>query len=123
MNNDIYGLARLVVIGIGIVIASFTIIGAIAFWRTKQGAAEIFSRLFERSDAIRVLTVGGIVIAATFLALVGIIKESAVVAILSGIAGYVLGGTQRSKVGERGGQKTNGKSRSEDEDTFPADEK
>lgn len=95
MAIDIFKLGLLVLIGVGLLIASFTIVGIIAFRSTKQDAAEKFIRLFERSDPLRIITVGWIVIAATLLALTGVIKETAVVAILSGTVGYVLGGAER----------------------------
>src|SRR3982750_2357360 len=97
MTVDIIELAKLLLIGVGIMGAGFTIVGAIAFWKTEKGAAKTFILFFQRGDALRMLTVGAIVVGAIFLALAGTIKESSVVAILSGIAGYVLGGYERAK--------------------------
>jgi hypothetical protein len=97
MTFDIIGLAKLLLIGEGILVAGFTVVGAIAFWKTETGGATTFTSFFQRGDALRMITVGGIVIAATFLGLAKIVEGTAVVAILSGIAGYVLGGVEYSK--------------------------
>jgi len=96
MTVDIIALAKLLLIGVGIM-GGFTIVGAIAFWKTEKGGAKTFTMFFQRGVALRMLTVGAIVVGAIFLALAGTIKESSVVAILSGIAGYVLGGYERTK--------------------------
>ena len=72
--------------------ACLTIIGSIAFWKTEKGAAKTFSLLLERSNVLQMLTVILIVAAATLLRLADAINSEAIVSILSGIAGYVLGG-------------------------------
>jgi hypothetical protein len=102
MTVDIIALAQLLLIGVGILAAGFTIVGAIAFWKTDKGAAKTFTLFFQRGDGLRMLTVGAIVVGVIFLALAGTIKEASVVAILSGIAGYVLGGYGRSKANAKG---------------------
>jgi hypothetical protein len=76
-----------------------TVMGAIAFLRApkseKQNPAYTFSQLFERAKTLQIMTVILIVVAASFLALCGIINSNGIVGILSGIAGYVLGGLSR----------------------------
>ncbi len=94
MTIDIYPLGVLVLIGIGLLLACYTILGVVAF---RRGCADTFSLLLERSGALKVITVGWIVIATTFLGLAGVFKEAAVVAILSGTAGYVLGGVEKNR--------------------------
>jgi hypothetical protein len=74
----------------------FTILGAISFWRSKVGTAKSFTRLLERAEAVKLSAVILIVLAVTLLALLGRIESQGVVGILSGIAGYVLGGLQKS---------------------------
>jgi len=56
---------------------------------------EALGRLFERSNAVRLLTVGSIVLVAAVLALAKALDTS-VLTLLSGIAGYVLGGASSS---------------------------
>lgn len=96
-NIDLLGLAWIFVWVIGIVTLGFTIVGGIAFWKTNTGGAKTFTLFLQRGDALRIMTVGGIVVAATFLALAGILEGAAVASILSGIAGYVLGGLRQDK--------------------------
>jgi hypothetical protein len=83
-------------------LASFAAVGCFAFWRTSHGAAKSFTFLLTRGDTVRVLTVTGIVFAATFLALSRTIDGATVASVLSGIAGYVLGGITRSPSTESG---------------------
>jgi hypothetical protein len=94
---DLLGLAWVFFWGILIITLGFTVVGGIAFWKTNTGGAKTFTLFLQRGDALRIMTVGGIVVAATFLALAGVLDGAAVAAILSGIAGYVLGGLGKSK--------------------------
>jgi len=72
-------------------ILSFTVIASIAFNRTQKGAAKSFGLLFRRGDFLRIITVLAIIYATLILALLGLFEQS-VATILSGVAGYVLGG-------------------------------
>ena len=74
-----------------------TIVGGIAFWKTQVGAARTFSLLLERANALQMLAVILIIVAAVALRLQDAINPEAVVSILSGVAGYVLGGVAVSK--------------------------
>ena len=94
MTIDIYPLGVLVLIGVGLLVACYTILGVVAF---KRGCADTFGLLLERGGVLKVIAVGWIIIATTFLGLAGVFKEAAVVAILSGTAGYVLGGVEKNK--------------------------
>ena len=82
---------------LGITALSFTTTAIVAFRRAPQNMnpAYTFSLMFERAKALQMITVILIVVAVAFLALVRIIEPNGVVAILSGIAGYVLGGIRR----------------------------
>lgn len=77
---------------VGLVVGGITIIGGIAFYRAQQGTARTFSLLIQRADATRLIAVMAIVVAAFVLAMLDKINATGVVSILSGIAGYVLGG-------------------------------
>lgn len=107
-SNLILSLGKLLLFAIGIVTAGFTILGSVAFWRTRSGGARSFTLLLQRGNALRLLTVITIVIAVALLALIGILDGSAAAAILSSIVGYVLGGLERdkeeSKQANRGGE-------------------
>ena len=85
---------------VGIVTFGVTILGGIAFWRTQSGGAKTFSLLVQRADATRLVTVLVIVAAAFVLALIGRVEAGAVVSILSGIAGYVLGGANAARANQ-----------------------
>jgi hypothetical protein len=76
--------------------ASFTVLGSISFMRSKVGTAKSFTRLIERAEGVKLSAVILIVLAVTLLAFLGRIESQGVVGILSGIAGYVLGGLHRS---------------------------
>jgi len=78
-------------IAVGLVVLGGTIVGSIAFWRAAEGQARTFSMLLQRANALQILTAILIVIAACALIITGDIQEEAVVSILSGVAGYVLG--------------------------------
>lgn len=73
-----------------------TIIGGIAFWKTEKGGAKTFSLLVQRASAIQMATVVLIILGACSLRMLNLISSEAVVSILSGVAGYVLGGVSRS---------------------------
>lgn len=84
----------------GIVILAtlaFGIMGCIAFCRTEKGSAKSFGLMFQRGNFLRIATVIMVVLAVLFLGLMDIIKENGIIGILSGIAGYVLGGLERTK--------------------------
>jgi hypothetical protein len=82
---------------VGIVTLGATIVGGIAFWKTQSGGAKTFSLLVQRADATRLVTVLAIIAAAFVLTLIGRIESGAVISILSGVAGYVLGGVNASR--------------------------
>lgn len=96
-SSDILQLAFYTLIGISVLLVSSTVITAIAFWRTTENSTRTFTRFYEQGAALRLITVGMIIIGSCFLALIGKIGSDAVVAILSGIVGYVLGGSGRAK--------------------------
>lgn len=96
-SNFIILLIQYFLIALGILTVGFIVVGSIAFWRTQKGSAKTFSLFLQRANALKLLTVALIVIASTLLALTGIVDGAAAMAILSGIAGYVLGGMGRAK--------------------------
>ena len=80
---------------IGILAIGFSSVGVIAVWRAgKDGASEFF-KMFERLQVLQLLTVMLVIASATVLALLGILNSNGVTSILSGVAGYVLGGLNR----------------------------
>jgi hypothetical protein len=79
---------------IAVCVTAIAVMGCIAFWRTDSPAAS-FSRMFERAQALKMVTVLLIVLSLLILALVGKVGESGAVGVLSGIAGYVLGGLEK----------------------------
>ncbi|MCL2926043.1 MAG: hypothetical protein MGF17_15910 [Trichodesmium sp. MAG_R04] len=71
----------------------FNSLGKIAFEKTDKGAAKTFSLLLRRGNFLRIATVLLIVYAALAHSIIsnGKINET-VISVLSGIAGFVLGG-------------------------------
>jgi hypothetical protein len=82
---------------LGIVVLGFTIVGVIAVWRTSSDGAWAFFKMFERLQVLQMLTVIFVIASATILALLGVLNSNGVTGILSGVAGYVLGGLGRAE--------------------------
>lgn len=77
---------------IAIIAAGATIVGSIAFFRAGSGQAKTFSLLVQRAGALQLITVMSIIGASCFLAVIGKVSPEGIISLLSGIAGYVLGG-------------------------------
>ena len=93
--QNVLDLIKAAVVLVGIVTVGFSTVGAIAVWREgKQGAGSFF-RMFERLQVLQLLTVMLVIAAATLLGLFGILDSNGITGILSGVAGYVLGGLNR----------------------------
>lgn len=88
---------------ISVLAAAFTIVGSIAFWKATRGQAKTFSLLFERAEAVRISAVVLIIFAVVLLGIIGKIDSSGIIAILSGVAGYVLGGLDKGPKTSAGG--------------------
>lgn len=82
-----------------VVLIAFSVVGGIAFMRTQQGSAKSFGLLFQRGNFLRIATTFLVVVAVVYLALVSRLSEGAI-GILSGVAGYVLGGLDKGKFGD-----------------------
>lgn len=82
-----------------LIVVCLTIIGSIAFYKTEKGSAKTFSLLLQRSSALQMVTVILIILSAVCLRILNLIESNAIVSILSGISGYVLGSTNHSKQG------------------------
>jgi len=85
---------------VGILAIGFSVIGVVAVWRTSKDGAWAFFRMFERMQILQMLTVMLVIAAATVLALVGVLNSNGVTGILSGVAGYVLGGLSKQNQAE-----------------------
>src|SRR5947208_2938005 len=96
-------LARYALLALGMLLLSVTILGVVAFWRAREGTDRSFTMLFERSSYLKVFTVLTVAMSAVLLALLGIIKENGIVAILSGVVGYVFGNLNLSEHSTRRG--------------------
>jgi hypothetical protein len=83
-------LAELGLIGFGIIIAGAAVVYSILFWKGNLSGASI-AKILQQTDIPKLATIILIVLAASLLGLLGIIAGEAVIALLSGIAGYVLG--------------------------------
>jgi len=83
-------LAQLGLIGFGIIIAGAAVVYSILFWKGNLSGASI-ARILQQTDIPKLATIILIVLAASLLGLLGVIRGEAVIALLSGIAGYVLG--------------------------------
>ena len=104
-------MAGLGVVALFITMLSLGIMGAIAF-KGSQNSAGTYTKMFERANMLQMLTVISIIISVTFLGLTHIVEGSSVIAVLSGIAGYVLGGIKNDKADdETDGSKNTEKSK------------
>lgn len=98
---------RTVVYAFALVIAAallaFAIVGGIAFSKVQTGAGKSFGLLFVRGNFLRISTVVFCVFAVVVLAFAGKLTEGAA-AVLSGIAGFVLGGVGKETTEPAGGK-------------------
>jgi hypothetical protein len=81
LNLARFGIIALIVCG-----ASITIMAAILLWKSGGQIPENIA-----STGLKLATVVGIVLAASYLSIIKVVKGEAAIAFLSGIAGYVLG--------------------------------
>jgi hypothetical protein len=88
--NFIITLCRLMLIAFGILIAGAAVVYSTMFWKGNFSGASI-ARILQQTDIPKLATIILIVLAASLLGLLGVIAGEAVIALLSGIAGYVLG--------------------------------
>ena len=82
---------------VALIAGGFTLVGAVAVWRSEKNGALAFFRIFERMQVLQLLTVMLVIASATILALLGILNSNGITGILSGVAGYVLGGLGRTQ--------------------------
>ena len=95
-TQNIVELINSTAIIVGIMASGLTFIGVIAVWRTPKDGAWAFFRMFERMQVLQMLTVMLVIASATILAMLGILNSNGVTGILSGVAGYVLGGLSKT---------------------------
>ena len=83
-------LSQFLLIAFAIMIGGATIVYLSLFWKGNFDGASI-ANILQQTDVPKLATIIMIVLAASLLGLLGIIAGEAVIALLSGIAGYVLG--------------------------------
>ena len=83
-------LAQMMLIGFAIMIAGASVVYITMFRKGKFTGASI-ARILQQTDVPKLATIIMIVLAASLLGLLQVIAGEAVIALLSGIAGYVLG--------------------------------
>ena len=98
----VHGFAGVIVAAL----AAFAVVGAIAFSKVERGAGKSFGLMFSRGNFLRILTVVFCVFAVVVLAFAGKLSEGAV-AVLSGIAGFVLGGVSKDAASPPGNENGN----------------
>jgi hypothetical protein len=82
---------------IGLATMAFTVVGSIAFWKAEKGTARSFGLLFQRGNLLRVITAVLVIESAVILSLAGALSQGTT-AILSAVAGFVLGGLDKQRV-------------------------
>ena len=88
--NFIITLCQFMLIAFAILIAGAALVYTTLFWKGNFSGAAI-ARILQQTDIPKLATIIMIVLAASLLGLLRIIAGEAVIALLSGIAGYVLG--------------------------------
>ena len=83
-------LAQFLLIAFAILIAGAAVVYTAMFWKGNFSGASI-ARILQQTDVPKLATIIMIVLAASLLGLLRVIAGEAVIALLSGIAGYVLG--------------------------------
>lgn len=94
--QSVLDLIKFSVVVVAILVTGFSLVGAIALWRAGQDGTKEFFQMFERLQMLHLLTVMFVIGSATVLGLLGILDSNGITGILSGVAGYVLGGLNRS---------------------------
>lgn len=84
-------LALYALIAFGIMGCGLTVV-AIVMFKGHGLEGETVALIIQRTEFAKLATIVLIILATTLLGLLGLVEGEAVVAILSGIAGYVLGG-------------------------------
>lgn len=90
MLSFILALSQLGIIALAILIAGAALVYSILFWKGNLTGANTVG-ILRQTDLPKLATIILIVLAASLLGLLGIIAGEAVIALLSAIAGYVLG--------------------------------
>jgi len=83
-------LAQFLLIAFAIMIGGAAVVYVTMFWKGNMSASGI-AGILRQTDIPKLATIIMIVLAASLLGLLGVIKGEAVIALLSGIAGFVLG--------------------------------
>jgi membrane associated rhomboid family serine protease len=84
-----------VIVSIAIIV--FGIVAAIVFLGPRKETARSFGLMFQTGNILRLATLIIVVIAASFLSLVDKLSNGAV-AVLAGVAGFMLGNLERTPV-------------------------
>jgi hypothetical protein len=95
-ENALFAIIIYLTVAVGLIIVGISVV-AIAFTRPDKTAAMMFSQALLRSNLTQMLTITYIILGACFLRAYDKISAEAVVSIISGVAGYVLGGTSRRR--------------------------
>lgn len=83
-------LSQYLLIAFAIMIGGATVVYLTMFWKGNLDGTSI-AKILQQTDVPKLATIIMIVLAASLLGLLGVIAGEAVIALLSGIAGYVLG--------------------------------
>ncbi len=92
-------LAQFLLIAFAIMIGGAAVVYITMFWKGNMSGASI-AGILRQTDVPKLATIIMIVLAASLLGLLGVIEGEAVIALLSGIAGFVLGHRGASKGSE-----------------------
>ena len=83
-------LSQFLLFAFAIMIGGAAVVYATLFWKGSFDGESI-AKILQQTDVPKLATIIMIVLAASLLGLLGVIAGEAVIALLSGIAGYVLG--------------------------------
>jgi|HubBroStandDraft_2_1064218.scaffolds.fasta_scaffold1235718_1 hypothetical protein len=93
-------LMGLLTIALAVIAICGTVVAVIVFRKADHSAARIFGQLMNRAGMLQMLTVATIVQTVLVLRIFDGLSADATISVLSGIAGYVLGGlTKPQEVG------------------------
>ena len=90
LKTVIYAFTTVLVIAL----IAFAVVGSVVFSKVERGAGKSFGLLFSRGNFLRISTVVFCIFEVVALAISGKLTEGAV-AVISGIAGFVLGGVSK----------------------------
>lgn len=107
---------------LSLALVAFAIVGSLAYSNKNANAGASFGRIFEMGNFMRICVAVLVVMAVVQLSLARLLVPEATASILSGVAGYALGGLVRGEPSQKDGTTEKKDSSTEKESNAAASE-